>query len=115
MTTIGEAKKGERLLSLFLVAVRWRPANESHGTRLRAHAPNSALQIGALIRVKHAVITLVLSFSAGCARYLSLVVWPSRQARNAASACSRSSALLSLRVYGEAVLEIGQRQAVSCF
>jgi hypothetical protein len=31
------------------------------------------------------------------ARYLSLAVWPSRQARNAAAACSRSSALLSLR------------------
>jgi len=37
------------------------------------------------------------SLSAGCARYLSLAFWPSRQARNAASACSRSSALLSLR------------------
>ena len=31
------------------------------------------------------------------ARYLSLEVWPSRQARNAAAACSRSSALLNLR------------------
>jgi hypothetical protein len=30
-------------------------------------------------------------------RYLSLDVWPSRQARNAAAACSRSSALLNLR------------------
>jgi hypothetical protein len=30
-------------------------------------------------------------------RYLSLEVWPARQARNAASACSRSSALLILR------------------
>ena len=30
-------------------------------------------------------------------RYLFLVVWPSRQARNAAAACSRSSALLSRR------------------
>ena len=29
--------------------------------------------------------------------YLSLAVWPSRQARNAAAACSRSSALLTLR------------------
>jgi hypothetical protein len=35
--------------------------------------------------------------SLGCARYLSLAFWPSRQARNAAAACSRSSALLSLR------------------
>ena len=34
---------------------------------------------------------------ASCARYLSLTVWPARQARNAASACSRSSALLTLR------------------
>ena len=32
-----------------------------------------------------------------CADYLSLADWPSRQARNAAAACSRSSALLSLR------------------
>jgi hypothetical protein len=31
----------------------------------------------------------------GC--YLSLDVWPARQARNAAAACSRSSALLTLR------------------
>ena len=30
-------------------------------------------------------------------RYLSLDVWPVRQARNAAAACSRSSALLTLR------------------
>ena len=30
-------------------------------------------------------------------RYLPLDVWPSRQARNAAAACSRSSALLNLR------------------
>jgi len=30
-------------------------------------------------------------------RYLFLEVWPARQARNAASACSRSSALLNLR------------------
>ena len=30
-------------------------------------------------------------------RYSSLDVWPSRQARNAAAACSRSSALLNLR------------------
>src|SRR5689334_7389470 len=37
------------------------------------------------------------SLSAGCTRYLSLAFWPSRQARNAAAACSRSSALLSLR------------------
>src|SRR5215470_10475015 len=29
--------------------------------------------------------------------YLSLEVWPARQARNAAAACSRSSALLNLR------------------
>jgi hypothetical protein len=29
--------------------------------------------------------------------YLSLDVWPTRQARNAASACSRSSVLLTLR------------------
>ena len=33
----------------------------------------------------------------GQARYLSLDVCPSRQARNAAAACSRSSALLNLR------------------
>jgi hypothetical protein len=33
----------------------------------------------------------------GRLRYLSLAFWPSRQARNAASACSRSSALLTLR------------------
>jgi len=32
--------------------------------------------------------------------YLSLDVWPSRQARNAAAACSRSSALLNLRRCG---------------
>jgi|SRR6516164_3919103 hypothetical protein len=30
-------------------------------------------------------------------RYLFLEVWPARQARNAAAACSRSSALLNLR------------------
>jgi hypothetical protein len=28
MTTIGEAKKGGRLLALFLVVLRWRPAND---------------------------------------------------------------------------------------
>jgi hypothetical protein len=39
-----------------------------------------------------------LPFESRCySRYLSLAVWPSRQARNAAAACSRSSALLSLR------------------
>jgi hypothetical protein len=37
------------------------------------------------------------SLSESCARYLSLAVCPARQARNAAAACSRSSALLSLR------------------
>src|SRR5215469_6327319 len=36
--------------------------------------------------------------------YLSLEVWPARQARNAASACSRSSALVNLGrgVFGSA-------------
>ena len=37
------------------------------------------------------------SLAPGCARYLSLTFWPSRQARNAAAASSRSSALLNLR------------------
>ena len=56
-----------------------------------AHSPNNRSNKASLIDVKHAVI------AQGCVPYLSLAVWPSRQARNAASACSRSSALLSLR------------------
>src|SRR6516165_10134016 len=40
---------------------------------------------------------IVESHNAPTGRYLSSDVWPSRQARNAAAACSRSSALLNLR------------------
>jgi hypothetical protein len=50
------------------------------------------------------------SCSGEVARYLFLEVWPARQARNAATACSRSSACST---YGEAVLKVG-RPLVSC-
>jgi hypothetical protein len=42
-------------------------------------------------------MNVLRSVLVACARYLSLAFWPSRQARNAAAACSRSSAFLTLR------------------
>jgi hypothetical protein len=51
-------------------------------------------------------------------RYLSLEVWPARQARNAASACSRSSALLILRrgCFGDwlATSDLSLRSSTPC-
>ena len=70
-------------------------ANEGLPHSKRTGSPGPSFSASLTITANTTFV--VEAISAGCARYLSLAFWRSSQARNAAAACSRSSALLSLR------------------